>query len=283
MAWEGDPPGACGPIASPTFGASMPTAICRIFTREGFLIAADGRKVIDVMGKGREIKEDTQKIFPLETPGGELAYSLGGTVGLGLDDSDEVIFRFADGITAAAKELEDARAGDLYEYARMLATSLYRSLLAVHQSGRIAPFGTEPETNRPGCTIAWVFLDGYFTGRPSRVRVRFFHESQILLPPDVEPQDLLMGNPEGYGSDKIFQEVFWTDNPHFAAYRKPKLLSDQVTLDYAREMAEGYIRAFADPEAKRLDPWACEYVGPRIHTATVTRSAGFRLGHWTTG
>lgn len=275
MAWEGDPPGVCFPVACPTFGASMPTAICRIYSRGVFLVAGDGRKLTFVMGKPLEIKEDMQKIFPLETPGGKIACSFGGTVGLGPNDSRKIAFAFVRRTQRAARDLRESRPKTLYAYARMLSVPLYRSLQIVQKNGRISPFDEGDEPKETGSTIVWVFLDGYFKGKPSRVRLRFFHKNQILQRPDVAEQELLMGRALGYGSEKIFHEVFETDNPLFAAYRKPWLPSEEVTLEYAREMAEGYIRAFADKEAKRIDPWACEFVGGHIHIAKVTALHGF--------
>lgn len=271
MAWEGDPPGCGGsPIPYPRFGGSMSTAICRIFTSEGFIVAADGRKF--VTGPHSEIKNDTQKIFCLETPGGKLAYSLGGTVGLGPDDSDEIVFPFRRETEKAAREIKGQPA-NLHEYAQRLSASMHRELLAVQ--GRIDFDGGETEPTLPGSTIAWIFLDGYFNGQPSRASLRFFREDQVLPTPEVYRESDNVGDPLGYGSEKIFREVFKTDNPQFAQYRKPKLLSDQVTLEYAREMAEGYIRAFADPEAQRLDLSRCLGVGGHIHIAKVTALHGF--------
>src|ERR1700681_4280572 len=137
MAWEGDPPGVCFPVPHSVFGAPMPTAICRIYTREGFRVSADGRKIIIAPGQ-YETKEEIQKIFPLETPGGKLACSFGGTVGHGAADDDQIVFAFPGRTAAAAEELKDARPETLYEYAQMLATALHRSLLAVQQTGTIA-------------------------------------------------------------------------------------------------------------------------------------------------
>jgi hypothetical protein len=273
MAWYGDPPGSSSPIASSTFGASMPTAICRIYTHEGFRVTADGRKITVVMDNQFETKEYVQKIFPLQTPGGKLACSFGGTVGLGPKDSKKIAFAFARRTKLAARDLTERRPTTLRAYTRMLSASLYRSLLAVQKSGRIAAFDEAPD-------IVWVFLDGYFKGKASRMRVRFFHKNQILQRPDVAEQELLMGRALAYGSEKIFHEVFETDNPLFAPYRKPWLPSEEVTLEYAREMAVGYIRAFASPEAQRIDLGACISVGPQIRSATATQKDGFRLDPW---
>src|ERR1700674_4121373 len=96
MAWEGDPPGSGAPIPHSVFGAPMPTAICRIYTREGFHITADGRKLTVTIGKPLKTEEEIQKIFGLETPGGQLACSFGGTSGLGPHDTEEIVFAFAE-------------------------------------------------------------------------------------------------------------------------------------------------------------------------------------------
>src|ERR1017187_1690816 len=72
----------------------MSTAISRVYTKDGFVVAADGRA--QNSEDGSIISDSTQKIFLINQPNISLAYSLAGTVGITPEKSDNVIFDFYD-------------------------------------------------------------------------------------------------------------------------------------------------------------------------------------------
>lgn len=58
---------------------SMSTAIIRIYTREGFVVAADGRRRRHrPTGDWAILSDSVQKIFPIEEEGRSLAYAMAG-------------------------------------------------------------------------------------------------------------------------------------------------------------------------------------------------------------
>src|SRR5881396_1161559 len=60
----------------------MPTAIFVVYTKHGFVIGADGRKLGGEIERTKVISDTAQKIFPIENPGRSLAYAMCGTVGI---------------------------------------------------------------------------------------------------------------------------------------------------------------------------------------------------------
>jgi hypothetical protein len=272
MAWYGDPPGV-GACVVPAFifGGLMPTAICRVYTPEGFVIAADGRRIN--VGRLPMIENNVRKIFRI-TPGRMLAYSLAGQTGLGPDGTSETVFSFRTATNQAAREIHRAQPKTFDEYAKLLCEYLEHSLKAAIKTGRIARFDPNPEPSELGDTIAWVFLDGYYKRKASRAKLRFFHEDQRLRS-DIIPEALNPGGAISYGSDKIIFEVFDGNNPHFAQYRYPKQPTSKIRLRQAIQIAKRSIRAYSNPEAARIDPSTQLSVGGYIHIAKVTPRHGF--------
>ena len=68
----------------------MSTSIVRIYTPEGFVIAADGRNYN--ADTKTVVSDSVQKIFPIEQMGGRLAYTLTGTCEITPRHSNEVTF-----------------------------------------------------------------------------------------------------------------------------------------------------------------------------------------------
>jgi len=62
----------------------MPTAIVRVYTNEGFVIAADGRNLNSEAQPGTDpiITDEAQKIFPAQHHKASLAYAIAGVAGL---------------------------------------------------------------------------------------------------------------------------------------------------------------------------------------------------------
>jgi hypothetical protein len=85
---------------------SMSTAIIRIYTHEGFVIGADGRR--RRTGDGAIISDTVQKIFPIEEAGRSLAYAMAGVTQIPSEDS-EILFDF---IVKAREAIKDFRGED---------------------------------------------------------------------------------------------------------------------------------------------------------------------------
>src|SRR5690349_6986057 len=86
-------------LSTDTIGIPMSTAICRIYTKDGFLIAADGRMRCSADGS---INDATQKIFPFEQER-TLSYCCFGLVRLGSAEQEgEIVFDFKKAVDACA-------------------------------------------------------------------------------------------------------------------------------------------------------------------------------------
>jgi hypothetical protein len=247
----------------------MSTAIVRTYTSEGFVIAADGRAI--GVEERRVVTDTAQKVFPIEWTGGSLAYSVAGTLQISSDDRRQVFNLILE--TEKAQAAVTNTPASLVEYASLLAERITVRLAAVK--------GHYPSTdnrgiNQRGFRIATLFLEGYYGSAPYRARVDFCHERQNLLEPEVIPQDSNLGRPQICGSGEVSYLLFDTDDPRFAAYRRPVLRAQDVTLAEAIEVSKGYINACMDPEALQIDETICSTIGGHIHIATITPSHGFR-------
>jgi hypothetical protein len=93
----------------------MSTAIARVYTDEGFVVAADGRAQNSIDGS---TNDNTKKIFLVNKPGIAIAYSLAGTVGITPRSSAETIFDVYRQVRSAIESsgLRDAKPKSLHEY-----------------------------------------------------------------------------------------------------------------------------------------------------------------------
>lgn len=265
----------------------MSTAIVRTYTSEGFVIAADGRAC---GGEDGKVETDSvQKIFPIGSSSiGFLAYSISGTVSIASRDATEIAFNFAEEINRATLVLSMRRFSTLADYAKRAYRAVHQKLKDGKLGGRLEyPDAETLDPSEPGSTIARVLIDGYFNGVPSRVKVRFFHECQVLAGLEVLQQELATGLPWAHGSEKVFDLMFGTHRENekyiFSAYerRSGRLVSHpNETLRIHAQMAHAYIDACSGPEALAIDPKPCAGIGGHIHIATITPKDGF---HWVPG
>lgn len=281
MALYGDP-GFCTlhivPGAGNIVSVSMPTAIVRTYTNEGFVIAADGRKTKTQDGSVVVVSDATQKIFPVVGQAQSLAYAIAGTVQFTPKDSDEIVFDLIAEISNASQEFASRRSRNLAGYSTRLCRAVNARLAHVQKTGKPFryPEDAVPLPGEHGRTIAHVFLEGYSGAAPARVRARFCHEDQKLLEPEIITGELAAGCPMVYGPGDVTNLLFKTEDPRFAVYRRKTLLRRDMTMSESIEIAKSYIGACCDPEALKIDEKACSGIGGRIHIATITAKNGFQ-------
>jgi hypothetical protein len=123
-------------------------------------------------------------------------------------------------------------------------------------------------------TKTYIYLDGYFRGRPMRHTITLDYKSEE---PSVEADSLAPGLPFGYGSPSVCNILFGPvpDN-RLPSYRQI-CQSKPVTLEQAIRVCKAAICAHCDPEALTIDRENCQGVGGRIRIATVTPEDGFRM------
>lgn len=164
----------------------MSTGVIRIFTGHGFIIAADGL-VANVAKNNRRthvVTDAMQKLYPIQESDHNLCYAITGSAVI-TDDTDRVVFSFLSEAAQAIQILKRFRLSSLYEYVSRLSRSVNTNLRAAKAAERIERYPTTEHklADETGETIAEIFFDGYFNGKPASVRARFYHEGQRYLIP----------------------------------------------------------------------------------------------------
>jgi hypothetical protein len=233
----------------------MATAICRICTPEGFVIAADGRE--REAAANASTSDEEQKIFRLHHRRGAMSCAVTGTARIGKT------FRLSNEIPRTARTLEDCDALNICEYADHLGNDLKLSL----------------ESRFPGLNSTVIFqllLDGYISGRPSRARaiVKAGLESDSVA---IRPQELFLNKSIGAGSDTIHQALFSQElrdeslRPYWIICRQ-----ELRTIDQSVAVARAVIEAHCNTNVlSSLDPKSSASFGGHIHIAKITASHGF--------
>jgi hypothetical protein len=234
------------------------TAIVRVHTQEGFLVAADG---LMTHSENPALNvENAQKIIQLDGKSRQLACCCTGISHITEDYSERVILEFLSEVRITAQRLYYRSYKDLKRYAGALAAPINEKILAIKREGKIAEYPTAKirlEGERSS-TIVDLFLDGYFNGIPSHVSIRFHHDNQYLLEPAVS--DLPLG-------------MMMIQGPPVPAIL-PLQQSGSAKLIEVLESARQYIEACSTPAARNAYPEMM--IGGRFHAATITRGLGFQ-------
>lgn len=248
------------------------TAIVRILTSHGFVLAADGR--------GRDerqniIRDDFQKIFPVL--GRPLGYAVHGYTGVGNEGTKDILIDIHNELENGVRSLARRNPADLIAYADKMVRPVYRALLKAKNDRVLEKYPGKAELDQPGFGILHVWLVGYHNGSPSEVDVRLFHRDQRLYKPVPIQQKIWIGyNPKTLGSLRVAQLLYESNDVRFARFRRT-VPSRQVdlTLSEAIEVAKAYINACDSDEGRAVDPEVCEGIGGKIQIATITPS-GFQ-------
>ena len=231
--------------------SEMPTAIARIRTDEGFVIAADGRAYDHTAGK--VTSDSVQKIFQVKGP--PMACSVSGDIKI-----DFATFQF-DFVLEVGRILErDAPTLDFGNYAIWVGDAVRTRMI---QAGR--PEISSDAPYRSDEIRASILLDGYTpSGEAGQWALRFFPQRRHWF--SFNTDDLFVGSRE---ITRVLK------NPHdsrLKAYRR----TEPTTLEEAKETAVAFIQAHTDEEAQAIDPHTFRSVGKRIHMATITIEQGFQ-------
>ena len=233
--------------------AQMSTSIISIYTGQGFMVAADGRK--RNTDTTLIVSDDTQKIFPIEQPGRHLVYAISGTGELTHPGSADVVFDFAKELEVAVNALTDQKLDSLWHYADALSKA-FRHLPG---TAKAAIKGDEPPTI--------IYLNGYYGNRPKRAQITLFHDGQA---PEVSTRPITRGFPDGLGSQLIAHDLLTYDVLANKCLTDP----DSISLSDAIEIAKRWMSAHSAPEAVSIDPM-CASIGGRVLISTITPANGF--------
>ena len=260
--------------ASPVLYTSMSTAIARIYTTEGFVIGADGRKR---RSDGVILTDSAQKVFPIKQPGIAVAYALAGSVAMTPNETDtNIVFDFVPEIMNAIPSAVASGAKNLRDFVVALCVPLEAKLSDLKAKGGIEKLPSDELTSEN--VICRVFFDGFYRGAASRVIATFSHDNQIIQPSDVSSHPLYPGSVLGYGSKKIADMLesssnsgTWVDSYRYRPRNQRSVLRSEGIA-----MVKANISASSDPRAVELDPQTCATIGGHMVVATVTRKDGFR-------
>lgn len=257
--------------------ADMPTAIARMYSKEGFAVAADGRGS-RADGRGSNI-ENAQKIFPINDAEKSLAYTFAGMVQFFSEDNpDKSVFDFVTETEKAVRSVGIGTASSAVEFVQQLCVPLEAKLRSVVTANGGAAFPTnEPIAERPGVyQIAHIFFDGYFQGIPRQMLATFLHQNQCLLKTETSWNTPVPNVLSGYGSKIVFDLVGGREDGWAASYRTQPREPQALSLKEAETSVRNYVAACCDSRAMEVDPEHCWAIGGHIHIATITKSDGFK-------
>jgi hypothetical protein len=243
----------CFPFDTLVLG-NMATAIIRLYTADGFVVAADGRE--QHRDSKIVVSEQEQKIFRLCHPLGDIACTITGVGRIGES------YRWASKLPQIASELEQCQANTIGEYAEHLAVTVKKSIGATFPSlRRIISIN--------------MLLDGYFRSIPEMAKA-IVHCGPDAPPSSIVSQHLIEGRPYGFGS-RIILDLLQDPNLKHEALRPYWEVCQRLpsTIEEAVKVARTMIEAQCDPKIAILAPEICATIGGHIHIAKVTRTNGF--------
>ena len=252
----------------------MPTAIIRICTNKGIVVAADGLELINLQ---KEKQRNLQKIY--QVPNHPLTYVLFGHTGIRV--SGKMIVNLIDETRESARSLKGIAFDDLALYAEHFSRPIQKVLWAKRKDGSIPYFAPGPEEGQPGDTILHVFFFGYIRGIASTVDLRFFHRNSIPSEPSITSLNNDIGFPPFIAGSLIVGNLLFNSDhglqlrtppdERFSRYRK-SIPDDwkNLTIFKASKIARDYIRACKSDLGREVDYKMCRTIGGHIHIAKIT-------------
>lgn len=209
---------------------------------------------------GRGISKDTeQKLFPV-TKYPFLAYCISGTPRLSLDDGTGIF------------DIPSLMA-DIFESHSISTAEVFADIPAAisKQLARIVTTARRTYLHSDTMPDTYVCIFGYFNDTASSGIVTLAHASDVTHP--LHQVEDLRYQLAFSGSTKI-RDLLKAGDERFREYLTP-LRRDVASLESATKYVHNQVRAQCDPISLEIDPDNCEWIGGRIHVATVSRTAGF--------
>ena len=246
------------------------SAIVRLFTPEGFVVASDGRMLAaatDEIGS-----DEVQKIFPLRCVGSSSSVigSIAGIAQLSLDDGTPFDFRTV--LSVAAMAVEQRPVNDLHSYAGLIVSQIDPLI------GNFRSISIPGSKDAAGTSI---FLDCLFPMKmPAQETITITYGlTEVRISHEFSP----IQTKRAYCSKKIWALLFDEDVSipgWISHYRNVCHGRKMSTLADAIDVAVALITAHSEPEAVAIDPEGCRTIGGRIQIATLTLTRGFE---WVSG
>lgn len=231
-----------------------------IYTRDGFVIASDGKG-----SGGRDIPDGEQKIFEASGPDWCLACGVSGAASA-TDDTGRDVFK--DEYARIIDQLKLLTPENLIVYA-----DIFISKVLAFWYPEVS---TQPNLPR---TSMKVQLAGYFKGQPGIAERKIFfdrngfHPAEIINICDPRPSQ------ESCVGSQPIRDMILAGNDDFQKFKtvgltKMEVKDPSISLEEAMDAATQYIEACKSPKAREIDPY-CETIDGQICTAFLTPTKGF--------
>jgi hypothetical protein len=245
----------------------MSTAIVKIYTPEGFVLAADGY--------GSDGRTEAQKVFEIKSEVGALACCLSNRAEIS-DPKTGVNIQFDSVCNLVANDPRLRNTTDLHGYADIFSRAFGKHVQEqVHKAKEQGLFDSKEKRILKKDWTTDLHFAGYFRGTPSITvsKVRF-HGAKLSVLHSCHP-NLKYFTGTFYGSEKVLQALKDGD-ARFAQYASPVFgIPRTVSIADAIDAAAKYIEACSSPEGRKFDPDYCNCIGGRIRFAKITPSGGF--------
>jgi hypothetical protein len=253
----------------------MSTAIVKIHTADGFILAADGRGKSSATGITQSDIE--QKIFPITNSGRVLAYALQGMTNSTDTKTQSIVFDIRTAIEESVRSLAETKSRhDLNWYASKLWAPVNEML--IKKINKLGDFVFPVVVADDPGLICQVFICGYYRNISSDSVIQFRHENHKVVRPSVLNFKPTIEPVMMFGSAEVFRLLFKGTDQRFQEFRSFAMTPDKrkhLSLDEGAEVATNYIRACASEVGREIDPEVCSGIGGHIHVAEITPS-GFR-------
>jgi hypothetical protein len=246
------------------------TAVVRIFTGDGFVIAADGlRRDLD----GKEIQANQQKVFKIESAQSVFAY---GATGATYFQQGAASFDVESELKRIVEYLATKQYDSSFRYIEAFAKTLLVMFRKGQKDGRIKEFLDYGKGN----LIVRVLFAGYYGRKPFMAMIELHHIRQRIQEPVKQFEEFSPSNTkiEISGSEAVQKSLMSGGDFTFPAHELSSwraVRSQQpISIADAVELAQTYIAACASDAGRNMDA-DCFSVGGHIHIATITADKKF--------
>jgi hypothetical protein len=241
--------------------APMSTAIVVIYTRDGFVIASDGKG-----SGGRGIPDGEQKIFEASSPDWCLACGVSGAASA-IDAVGQDVFK--DEYARIIDQLKLLNPQSLIDYADNFIS-------------KVGAFWYPEVSTQPNLsqTSMKVQLAGYFKGQPGIAEREILFDRNGFPPPKIVNVHCPIPGQDSLVGSLPIKQLILTGNDDFQKFKtvgltKMDVKDPSISLQEAMEAATQYIEACKSPKAREIDRY-CETIDGRICTAVLTPTNGFK-------
>jgi len=237
------------------------SVIARIYTPDGFVIAADGRMLDGATGA--IVSDSTQKNFALRHKDGEIACSVAGLAQFTIQN---ITVKIGAEVARGSAAITNVAIKNSEEYSELLAERI-RQVLEFFDPELLSSFSA---------SLTHIYLDGYFLGKPMRRNITLTYKSTGVE--SVTSADgLTPGKPHVYGSGPLCGFLLCGAGDH-SALQPYRDICAPVSNNAVQAVgvATAIVEAHCDPGALTIDKVVCQAVGGHIHIATVTPHDGFK-------